>query len=756
MNFEPSYSQIPDSTALHNSAIITDSLGVIQNRLQSMLSSSNAIQQLAEIFDITNPANATELVTHVLDSGQLVLPAIEVLDALAMNGAAGAYAAQTGTIYLSSVLFDADAIAGVTGVLTEEIGHHIDTLINGGIDTPGDEGALFRNAFWNEGLSETEIADIRAEDDFGNITLGTQTLVVEQDDSLQTAPSFTFRGDTNFDAIDVIGGQDMNDYRRIKLQSNSTFDVSLSNLSQNANLEVLDSSGQVVRRSNKGGTNSESIKGLGSGDYFFRVFSSANTSTSYLLSLRPSGQAVSDDSRGTARNIGSLQGTRRFSDSVSRQDRNDFYRFSLDETSDFELSLSGLSADANVQLLNESGQVIERSSNRNRSDESISAELEAGDYFVRVLPFRGADADYSLSLTATAATQPDGAGNSRSQARDVGVLNGTRRFQDAVGRSDRNDFYRLSLARDSNFSAALTGLSANAKLEILDSRGRRLPRPAGSTLDQFSTQLDAGDYFVKISAIGGAQTNYSLDLAATAATQPDGAGNSRAQARDVGTLSGDLRFEDAVGRSDRNDFYRLNLAEESDFTAALTGLSASVNLDIFDSRGRKLPFPTGSTTTRFSTRLDAGEYFVKISAIRGAEANYTLNLSAASTAQPDGAGDTRQTARNIGLLDGSRSFQDGVSNSPFSEVDLNDFYRFRLSQESDFSLSLTGLSADADVELLDRRGQVIADSLAFFDADERIDIVLNSGTYFARVFPGFPLVETDYTLNLSATRVFGI
>ena len=82
---------------------------------------------------------------------------------------------------------------------------------------------------------------------------------------------------------------------------------------------------------------------------------------------------------------------------------------------------------------------------------------------------------------------------------------------------------------------------------------------------------------------------------------------------------------------------------------------------------------------------------------------YSLSLSAAASGPADNAGNTLATARNIGNLSGTQSFSDWVGST-----DTNDYYRFSLLQASNFSLNLTGLSSDADVELLDSNGSLLA------------------------------------------------
>ena len=67
------------------------------------------------------------------------LPPVVLLYASAMPAAAGAYARSTGTIYLNGNWLQSASPQQALAVLTEELGHHLDGLLNSG-DTPGDEG----------------------------------------------------------------------------------------------------------------------------------------------------------------------------------------------------------------------------------------------------------------------------------------------------------------------------------------------------------------------------------------------------------------------------------------------------------------------------------------------------------------------------------------------------------------------------------------------------------------------------------------
>ncbi|MDF0556635.1 PPC domain-containing protein [Kamptonema sp. UHCC 0994] len=111
------------------------------------------------------------------------------------------------------------------------------------------------------------------------------------------------------------------------------------------------------------------------------------------------------------------------------------------------------------------------------------------------------------------------------------------------------------------------------------------------------------------------------------------------------------------------------------------------------------------------------------------------------------------SARSLGVLDGIQGVSDFVG-----DTEPVDIYSFLLNSPSNFSLTLDGLSADADVELLqdiNRDGIVginglVGSSTNFGTASEQIisPRPLPAGLYFVRVsqFQG----DTNYNLTLSS------
>ncbi|MEM8610639.1 MAG: hypothetical protein AAGF93_01380 [Cyanobacteria bacterium P01_H01_bin.105] len=63
----------------------------------------------------------------------------------------------------------------------------------------------------------------------------------------------------------------------------------------------------------------------------------------------------------------------------------------------------------------------------------------------------------------------DEAGNIPSNARPLGVISNSQSFADFVGATDTDDYYGLSIASRSQFGLALTNLTADADIELLDS-----------------------------------------------------------------------------------------------------------------------------------------------------------------------------------------------------------------------------------------------------------------------------------------------
>ncbi|MEG5174649.1 S8 family serine peptidase [Microcoleus sp. B3-D7] len=121
--------------------------------------------------------------------------------------------------------------------------------------------------------------------------------------------------------------------------------------------------------------------------------------------------ADSDNSLFTARNVVGVQnGSIRLTEFVGTGDPDDFYRFDINTNSNFSLRLDGLTADADVDLIQdingngvvEDGELIGYSLESDTIPDVINlSNLPPGTYYVRVSSFLGDSTNYNLTLSAT-------------------------------------------------------------------------------------------------------------------------------------------------------------------------------------------------------------------------------------------------------------------------------------------------------------------------------------------------------------------
>ncbi len=237
--------------------------------------------------------------------------------------------------------------------------------------------------------------------------------------------------------------------------------------------------------------------------------------------------------------------------SVGDTDTVNVYRFNLNTAGSLSLSLLDLRADADFRLIQDvndngvvdPGEEIERSENRGSRNETIGIpSLAAGTYFVQVYQYSG-DTNYTLRLSATPDSRPvplatqtatlatqavtrssvDGAGNNLATARNIGVVSSKQTFNDFVGSTDPYDYYRFTTKATGTVNISLTGLSADADLQLISSAGTsiQVSNNNGTVAESIVRTLSAGDYYVRVYRYSG-DTNYTLSLSSTAQTLPSG------------------------------------------------------------------------------------------------------------------------------------------------------------------------------------------------------------------------------------------
>ena len=108
-------------------------------------------------------------------------PEIEMRSAAEINGANGAYSADTNYIYLAQEFLSNNNSEAITKLLLEEYGHFIDRQINAS-DSPGDEGAIFSALVRGEEIGDDELQRLKNEDDSTVVILDGEETAIEQNE----------------------------------------------------------------------------------------------------------------------------------------------------------------------------------------------------------------------------------------------------------------------------------------------------------------------------------------------------------------------------------------------------------------------------------------------------------------------------------------------------------------------------------------------------------------------------------------------
>jgi len=161
---------------------LIDLLAAWQERLQVLAQNGSLSAAAQNALDLEGePKVLSDLVAAWAVGNFSDLPPVVLLTAAEINGAMGAYAISTKSIYLNADWILSASKEQVNAVLTEELGHHLDGLLNA-VDMTGDEGEYFYNILAN-GVSEKQTRIVKSEDDRISITSGGHLLNAEASSS---------------------------------------------------------------------------------------------------------------------------------------------------------------------------------------------------------------------------------------------------------------------------------------------------------------------------------------------------------------------------------------------------------------------------------------------------------------------------------------------------------------------------------------------------------------------------------------------
>ncbi|HEY9630902.1 MAG TPA: PPC domain-containing protein [Coleofasciculaceae cyanobacterium] len=202
-----------------------------------------------------------------------------------------------------------------------------------------------------------------------------------------------FSGKSGYTWNDKLDSSNSDDFFKFSLSNRSRVSLSLGNLEGSANLRLLKANGTQIKKS----TGSSISSSLRSGDYYVQVSSDGAT---YSLNMKGSG--IANDAGTATRSAldaGELtRSNRTFRRMIGGKDKVDVYRFDLSEKSSVELALGNLKKDASLHLLDGQGNEIDLSDSSGNTGESITKQLGAGTYYVKVETASKSGMRYALEM----------------------------------------------------------------------------------------------------------------------------------------------------------------------------------------------------------------------------------------------------------------------------------------------------------------------------------------------------------------------
>ena len=560
------------------------------------------------------------------------------------------------------------------------------------------------------------------------------------------------------------GVRDVSDIYKFSIKEQCEVSLVLDQLAQNADLEILDSDGTTVlfQSTETGARTKELITEiLEAGDYYVRVYTPGSQKTKYRLSVKGESITEEKDSLKTAKDLGVLSSEQvteldkiGFGAGKSR-DAQDFYKFSVTEgKNDVTIILDQLKADANIELYESDGTLVKTSDKKGRDEDKIVAELEKGEYYIKVIPQGNAKTDYQLTVNSLAIKdEPD----DKAPGVNLGTLTPANAItkSDKIGAKvgsgrDQKDYYTFDVpVDDTNIFLTLGKLKANAKVQLFDESGDEIDTSTGKAGVEIEQTLEKGTYTVLVTPDGQSSTDYQLKISAEAPFVDDYP--IPKEALDLGAVSGKKVFNNEIGKTqgragrDKEDWIKFDVTKDSWVDINLDKLRQNADLELYDG-DKTLLRPsreTGRTAETIQDVLEPGTYYLKVVPKVSGRTGYQLSVDISDV------GNKVQEFK-VGDLNtvGTYSKPESIGLGAADRRNELDQYSFSLDEKTDVVINLDDLTADANIRLKNSKGVMLRDSTESGDSSEEISENLDPGDYVLEVYP-FGGAKANYNLTMS-------
>jgi ELWxxDGT repeat protein len=355
---------------------------------------------------------------------------------------------------------------------------------------------------------------------------------------------------------------------------------------------------------------------------------------------------------------------------LSTKDGNDFWKFVVRNRSSLTVNLKTLSkiANADLQLMTATGRVLSSSRQaKNRPDKISNFTLESGTFIVRVLRRSGLTR-YALSLQNTAIPSPsiipnlvpivdpsptpgsspipapspgpsptpttgledntiDASTAFQTSAPTNGFSGGS--FSNFVGDADTEDYLKFTAPNAGQLKFQLSGLLADADIQLFDANRTLIAPAAGDTNDSITKIIGANEvgstFYIRVfQAAAGQNTNYTLDLSLLPI---DTVGNDTLTATSLNLIPNTpnsprvpISQSEFVGGGDV-DVYTFDLTAQAFVGLDLVNLAGNADVSLHRANPPGVPgeeyllrsIRPGTSAEQLGGTLSPGRYFLRVS-----------------------------------------------------------------------------------------------------------------------------------------------
>ena len=224
------------------STILNSAIAVSQQLLTEYALGEDLIDDLTTAFGSSyNGDVAAELIEQWQTGEFGLFPEFEIRSSNEINGANGAFSADTNKIYISEEYLQANTnnIEAISNLVLEEFGHFVDSKINS-VDSAGDEGAIFSGLVRGESFTSEELQQLQLENDQATVVIDGNEIAIEQQSSIITQSSFAINSnnDLHFGDFDGDGRDDILANRRDRRSTGIFFADEDGNFSNSNSLRL--------------------------------------------------------------------------------------------------------------------------------------------------------------------------------------------------------------------------------------------------------------------------------------------------------------------------------------------------------------------------------------------------------------------------------------------------------------------------------------------------------------------------------------